>query len=169
MARAVVGGSGDLGGDARCRRQERQLGGDHTRRHHSDALEQAQQLGVRHGAAEGPERPHRLSAARQGARRLLGDQCHGLYPRPSRRLRPLGLARQYRLELRRRAALLQALGEQHRARRRVSRQGRAAQRHRPAVRQSGQGDVPARARARPSSGSATISTAPSRKASASTR
>ena len=42
------------------------------------------------------------------------------------RLRPVGLARQHRLVLCRRAALFQALGRQCRTRRRVSRQGRPA-------------------------------------------
>ena len=70
-----------------------------------------QQLGLRYRAAGGPQRPHRLSAARQGARRLVGDQRHGLYPRPPHRLRPLGLARQRRLVVQRRAALFQARGE----------------------------------------------------------
>ena len=91
----------------------------------------------------GPQRPHRLSAARQGARRLVGDQRHGLYPRPPQRLRPLGLARQYRLVLCRRAALLQALGRQCRFRRRVSRQGRPARRQQTALRQSGAADLSA--------------------------
>ena len=93
----AVGGSRDLGRAARCRRQERQLGGDDAVRAGPDGRRQGQQLGVRHRAAEGPQRPHRLSAARQGARRLVRDQRHGLYPRPSLGLRPLGLARQCRL------------------------------------------------------------------------
>jgi Choline dehydrogenase and related flavoproteins len=58
----------------------------------------------------GPQRPDRLSAARQGARRFLRDQCDGLYPRPSQRLRSVGVAWQHRLVLCRRAALLQAFG-----------------------------------------------------------
>ena len=136
-------GSQDLGGGAGRRRQERQLGGDHAVRAGADGAGQDQQLGVRHGAAEGPQRPHRLSAARQGARRLLRDQRHGLYPRPPQRLRSMGLARQSRLVVRRRAALFQALGGQRRFRRRVSRQGRAAGRQQIAHRQSGAGDLPA--------------------------
>ena len=64
----------------------------------------------------GPQRPYRLSAARQGARRLVRDQRHGLYPRPSKRLRSMGRARQRRLVVRRCAALLQALGGQCRTR-----------------------------------------------------
>ena len=93
----AVGGCRDIGGAARCRRQERQLGGDDAVRADPDGRRQGQQLGVRHRAAEGPQRPHRLSAARQGARRLVRHQRHGLYPRPSLGLRPLGLARQCRL------------------------------------------------------------------------
>ena len=56
-----------------------------------------------------------------------GDQRDGLHPRPPQRLRRLGRARQHRLVVRRRAALLQALGGQRATRRRVSRQGRSAQ------------------------------------------
>ena len=91
----------------------------------------------------GPQRPHRLPAARQGARRIVRDQRHGLYPRPPQRLRPMGRARQRRLVVRRRAALLQALGEQRRFRRRISRQGRPAAGQQTAHRQSGAGDFPA--------------------------
>ena len=43
---------------------------------------QDQQLGLRDRAAAGPQRPARLPAARQGARRLERDQRDGLHPRP---------------------------------------------------------------------------------------
>ena len=49
-------------------------------------------------------------AARQGARRLLLDQRHGLRPRPPARLRPLGRDGRRRLGLGRRRALLPAHG-----------------------------------------------------------
>ncbi|MCK7493785.1 MAG: hypothetical protein MZW92_22485 [Comamonadaceae bacterium] len=49
--------------------------------------------GLPHRAAAGPERPHGLPAARQGARRLQLDQRHDLRPRPARGLRPLGRRR----------------------------------------------------------------------------
>ena len=111
--------------------------------HDPDDLRQGQQLGVRYGAAGRPQWKDRLSAARQGTRRLVRDQRDGLYPRPPQRLRPVGLARQQRLVLCRRAALFQALGGQFRTRRRVSRQGRPAPRHRTAIRQSGAADLSA--------------------------
>ncbi len=134
---------GHVGGGAGRRRQERQLGGHHAVRAGADGRRQRQQLGLQHRAAKGPQRPHRLSAARQGARRLVRHQRDGLYPRPPRRLRPMGLARQCRLVVRRRAALLQARREQRRFRRRVSRQGRAARRQQVAHRQSGAADFSA--------------------------
>ena len=48
------------------------------------------QLGLRVGARAGAERPARLHAARQGARRLLVDQRPGLHPRPARRTTTAG-------------------------------------------------------------------------------
>src|SRR5438552_6693663 len=111
-------GSRDVGGAAGSRRRVQQLGRNLTGRDDPDDLGQGQQLGVRYRAASGPQWPDRLSAARQGARRLLRDQRDGLYPRPPQRLRSVGGARQHRLVLRRRAALLQALGGQFRTRRR---------------------------------------------------
>ena len=54
------------------------------------------------------ERPPYRGDARQGARRLVVDQCHGLYARQSRRLRPLGAERRARLVLCRCAAVFQA-------------------------------------------------------------
>ena len=53
-----------------------------------------------------PERPLARLSARQGARRLLLDQRHDLHARPGGRLRRLAPARQRRLGLGRRAALL---------------------------------------------------------------
>ena len=55
----------------------------------------------------GPQRPLHQPPARQGDRRLVGDQRHVPDPRPGRRLRPLAPARARRLGLGRRAALLQ--------------------------------------------------------------
>ena len=85
------------------------------------------------------------------------------------RLRPMGRARQSRLVVCRRAALLQALGRQCRFRRRVSRQGRPARGQQAAHRQSRAGDFSAGRARGASSASATISMATSMKASASTR
>ena len=62
-----------------------------------------------------------LLAARQGAGRLVLDQRHGLYPRPGRGFRPLAPTRQYRLVVRGRAALFQALRAPDARRRRVPR------------------------------------------------
>ena len=50
-------------------------------------------------------RPRDRMRARQGDRRLVLDQRHGLCARPPRRLRPLGRSRPARLVLRARAAL----------------------------------------------------------------
>ena len=73
------------------------------------------------------ERPlHRLRA-RQGARRLLVDQRHGVHARTEERLRPLGGAGQSRLVLGRGAARVQAQrGLPARRRRAARRRGRDA-------------------------------------------
>ena len=55
----------------------------------------------------GPQRPQPELSARQGDRRLIGDQRHGLHARTGRRLRPLAPARPARLVVGRRAALFQ--------------------------------------------------------------
>ena len=91
-------------------------------------------LGLRDRARPRPERPPGALAARQGPGRLLGDQRPGLHPRPAGGLRPLAPARQRRLVLRGRAALLQARRGPAARRRRVPRHGRAARglRQRPA-------------------------------------
>ncbi len=57
-----------------------------------------------------PQRPRARLSARQGDRRLVGDQRHDLDARPSRRLRSLAAARPHRLELQRRAAGVQEAG-----------------------------------------------------------
>jgi Choline dehydrogenase and related flavoproteins len=57
---------------------------------------------------EGTQRPQPRLSARQGGRRLVGDQCHDLHARAGRRLRSLAPARAQRLGLERRAADLQA-------------------------------------------------------------
>ncbi len=62
--------------------------------------------------------------ARPGAGRLVVDQRPDLHPRPARGFRPLGAARQSRLELGRRAALFQAGRELAGRRQRAARQGR---------------------------------------------
>ena len=108
--------------------------------------------------------PH-PGAARAHARRLERHQRHGVGARPAPGLRPLGPARQPRLELPGRAADLQGHGELRRRRRRDSRPRRPAQdlrhrRERQALRQLLQG------RRNPSASSPTATTtAPIRKAS----
>ena len=72
------------------------------------------------------QRPPHLLAARQGARRFLVDQRHGLHPRPARGLRPLAPTRQHRLVIDRRAALLQARAAPDPRRRRVPQHRRPA-------------------------------------------
>ena len=74
------------------------------------------------------ERPLDHPAARQGDGRLVVDQRAALSPRPGRGLRPLAPARQCRLELRRRAAVLPPL------RGPAARRGRSARRRRAARR-----------------------------------
>ena len=73
------------------------------------------QLELRDRAGAGARQSPRRMRARQGDRRLVLDQRHGLCARPSRRLRPLGGVRSARLVLRRRAALLPAAGDAGRA------------------------------------------------------
>ncbi len=89
-----------------------------------DDVEPHLQLVLRDRARAADERPACVLAARQDARRLELDQRADLHPRPARGLRPLGRARQRRLELRRRAALLQALRAQPARRRCASRRRR---------------------------------------------
>ena len=66
------------------------------------------QLVLRDRAGTQPERPPRVLAARQGARRLVLDQRPGLHPRPGAGLRPMAPTRQHRLVVRRRAAVFPA-------------------------------------------------------------
>jgi choline dehydrogenase-like flavoprotein len=61
----------------------------------------------KHRGGAGPERPRARLSARQGDRRLVGDQRDDLDARPGGRLRPLAAARPDRLGLGRRAAALQ--------------------------------------------------------------
>ena len=96
----------DRGGRARP-----QSAHPHPARHGQDARAQHVRLGLSHRARAEHERPRGRGDARQGAGRLVVDQRDGLYPRPSRRLRPLGTEGRARLVLCRRAALLQALRE----------------------------------------------------------
>ena len=79
------------------------------------------QLGLSLRARAEPQQPAHHRPARQGDRRLVLDQRHGLCPRPRRRLQPLGGSRRARLGLCRRAALLQADGAQPRRRGRLAR------------------------------------------------
>jgi len=71
-----------------------------------------------------PERPGAEIPARQGGRRVVGDQRHDLHARPGRRLRPLAPARPRRLGLGRRGADLQAPGRPLPGRERASRRRR---------------------------------------------
>ena len=80
----------------------------------------------------GPQRPQPQLSARQGDRRLVGDQRHDLHARPGRRLRSLAPARLDRLGLGRRAAVFQAARgsfprreRSARGRRRMARRGAA--------------------------------------------
>ena len=110
--------------------------------------------GYRDRARAQSERPPHRGDARQGARRLLVDQRHGLHARQSRRLRPLGAEGRARLVLCGRAALLQArrnLGgrREHMARRRGPARHRIRQDARSAVRRLDRGRQGGRLSARP--------------------
>ena len=85
------------------------------------------QLAIQDRARARDERPRDLLALGPDAGRFQRDQRAHLHPRPSRRLRSLGVARQRRLGLRGRAALF----PQARAQR--ARRVRVARRRRPAV------------------------------------
>ena len=74
------------------------------------ALDRGAGLGLPEHRAARPRRPAHASHPRQGPRRLELGQRHVLRPGPTGRLRHVGLPRQRRLELRRRAARLPALG-----------------------------------------------------------
>ena len=93
-----------------------------------DDVEPALQLVLLDRPRSEHERPPDLLAARQDARRLELDQRPDLHPRPARGLRPLGRARQHRLGLRRRAAVLHRVGRQPARRERVPRRRRTAAR-----------------------------------------
>ena len=95
----------------------------------------ARRLDVPDREGAGPERPGAELSARQGDRRLLGDQRHDLDARPGRRLRPLAPARPRRLGLGRRAADLQA------ARRPFPRRHRASWRQRRMARRADAADL----------------------------
>ena len=71
----------------------------------------ALRLGLCDRARAASRRPRACHAARQGDRRLVVDQRHGLCARPCQRLRPLGRTGRDRLGLRRRAPLFQAHGD----------------------------------------------------------
>ncbi len=131
--RAAVRGSVDVGlpargGQARFEPADPRAAGDR-----GGGPAAHPQLGLQDDAAAGSGRPPRLSAARQGARRQQLDQRDGLHAWPPQRLRRMGGARQSRLVVRRRAAVLPPLGAQRAARRRLSRARRPAQRRRSAL------------------------------------
>ena len=92
-------------------------------------------IGARQNPPAGPmtpcrrraRRPHRLPAAQQDAQQLLRHQRHGLYPRPSSGTTTTGLRSEIPAGPRRRAALFPQVGKQRDARRRIPRQGRAAE------------------------------------------
>ena len=107
---------------------------------HQDVPHEEHQLGLPAGARAVDRRPQHLRAARQDARRLLLDQRPHLQPRPAPGFRHLGAARQSRLGLFGRAAVLQAAGTpDRRGRGRLSRPRRQSHGHddglaRPALR-----------------------------------
>ena len=153
---------------ARGRRAGSEPADPRAARHRAARSAQDPQLGVQDHAAAGIEWPPRLPAARQDAGRLQLDQRDGLHARPPQRLRRMGGARQSRLVVRRRAAVLPPRGEQRAHRRRVPRAGRPAQRRRSALAQRLRGAV-ARGGGSAGAGDAMpTSTARSRKASGST-
>ena len=88
------------------------------RRRQLDLVSHSGRLSVRHrqsafgldaedGSPAGPQRAGPQLSARQGGRRLLRHQRHGLHARAGRRLRPLAPARAARLVVGRRAAVFQ--------------------------------------------------------------
>jgi hypothetical protein len=89
---------------------------------------EALQLGLPLGARAEPQQPAHHRTARQGDRRIVVDQRHGLRARPCGGLQPLGGARRQWLGLCRRAALFQADGTQPWRRRGMARHRRAAAR-----------------------------------------
>ena len=116
-----IAGRADRGG-----RQGLEPADPHPGRLHEDARPQDPDLGLQRRGRSRHRRPRDPLPARPGARRLVVDQRAHLHPRPTRGLRPLGAARQSRLGLGRRAAVLQegrALGGR---RERGARQGRPA-------------------------------------------
>ena len=98
-------------------------------RHGQDARARHVQLGLSHRARAEHERPRDRGDARQGPRRLVVDQRDGLYPRQSRRLRPLGAEGCARLVLCRRAPLFQTVRDLGGRRQSMARRSRAG-RHR---------------------------------------
>ena len=119
------------------------------------------------GAGRGLGRASHRGPARQDAGRLELDQRHGLHSRSGAGLRPLGAARQPRLELSGRAADLQADGALRRRLGRISRPRRPAARHRHAAPQgAAAGEDDRGGRARSACPSIPIRTARPRKASA---
>ena len=93
-----------------------------------DAAQVERRLGSLRRAGARARGPAPVSPARQGGRRIGLDQRHDLPPRQPRRLRRLGGRRGDGLELRRGAALLQALRGQRARRGRVPRRRWAAER-----------------------------------------
>ncbi len=85
---------------------------------HQDAVQPGLHLAVQDRAVRGQRRPADSHHAGPHARRVQLDQRHDLQPRPARRSRQLGAARQSRLGLCRYAALLQAHRAADRHRRR---------------------------------------------------
>ncbi len=83
-------------------------------------------LGLRDRGRAQSQRPHDRGDARQGAGRLVLDQCHGVYPRQPRRLRPLGAEGCAGMVLCRRAALFPARRDLGGRRRSVARRRRPA-------------------------------------------
>ena len=111
-------------------------------------------------------RPAHLRAARQDAGRLELDQRPHLQSRPAPGFRQLGAARQPRLGLCRRAALLQAAGAaRRRGRRHLPRPRRQPHRHRPSTGAIRSARPSSRARSASASRATPTTTARSRRAS----
>ena len=140
---------------------------------HSARLRQAVhqpegELALRVRAGARAQRPPHHPAARQGAGRIELDQRPALHPRPGAGFRPLAPARQRRLELRRRAALLPARRGSGARRRRTSRRRRSARGLRRERAASAVRGLPRRRSSRPACRATTTSTARPRRAPATT-
>ena len=151
---------------ARGRRQGPQPVDPHPGRFLPQHLPPEDHLAVRDRAAGRARRPAPGVAARQGAGRVELDQRADLHPRPAPGFRPVAPARQYRLVLRRRAPVFPPRRTPGARRRPASRRRRPARRLRSARAARIARRLHRRAPSRRAIRATTISTAPSRTASA---